>query len=198
MEKIRGWFSKLAAIVAAFLTVLKEAFLVFWGIDKEDEGIEKAEKVAKTTSKGLAYWLSDYALTALSPATVGFLKWLGWSDFPITMAMWFEDLVIAYGIVLFSRHVIEDFTTTEALRSSIEVVWRKSRIAAVLVSAVVLVRFSLWDGPERVVIFFKKELGKRYQEILVLVVFSLIQAIFWTKIYSLGIDGLVKMWKLFF
>jgi hypothetical protein len=194
----RAWFSKLATTVVAFLIVLKEAFLVFWGIDKEDKGSERAEKIAKTTSKGVAYWLSDYALTALSPATVGFLKWLGWSDFPITMAMWLEDLAIAYGIVLFSRHVIEDFTTTEALRSSIEVVWHKSRIAAILVSVVVLVRFSLWDGPERVVIFFKKELGKRYQEILVLIIFSLFQAIFWTKIYSLGIDGMVSVWKVFF
>jgi len=191
-------FRECAATVAA---LLKEAWLVFWKIDEEDGTKEMAGKVAKTVSKGAAYSLSDNLLTALSPATVGFLKWLGWSDVEITIAIWVEDVAIAYGLVLFSRNVVEDFTLTEALRASIDSIrgnGRLGRAIANILTIGLLIRFSLWDGPERVAIFLHKELPSRVQELLVIVVFSLVQAIFWTQIYSWGINGLVDIWKMFF
>lgn len=188
----------LAATIAA---MLREAWLVFWKINKEDKTRETASKVAKTISKGAAYSLSDNLLTALSPATVGFLKWLDWGDTEITIAIWVEDVAIAYGLVLFSRSIIADFTLTEALRVSIDSIRKNGiigRIVANILTVGLLVRFSLWDGPERVAIFFHQELPSRVQELLIIMVFSVIQAIFWTKMYSLGIDGLVDIWKLFF
>jgi hypothetical protein len=182
----------------SYINVIKKSFLVFWGIDKDDGGIKTTKNVAKTASKGIAYYLSDYALTALSPITVGLFKWIGWTDFEITFVIWLEDALIAYGLVLFSQKIIKDFTLTEALRNSINLIWGKNKIIAAVLSGIILIRFSLWDGPERVAIFFHKELKKRYQEILIIILFSLFQAIFWTKLYSLGINGLVGIWKVIF
>lgn len=187
--------SGLIMVVFQRTPILVDAFLVFWGIDREDEGKEITKNVTKTTSKGIAYYFSDYALTALSPATVGFLKMFDWADWSITIIMWIIDVIIAYGFVVFSRNIIQDFTLTEALRASIETIKRKSKIVAFFLSSLILVRFSLWDGPERVAIFFKKELKGRFNEVMIIVVFSLVQAIFWTKLYSVGIDGLVKMFE---
>jgi len=189
---------KLAATVAA---LLKEAWLVFWKIDEEDRTKEVASKMAKTVSKGAAYSLSDNLLTTLSPATVGFPKWLGWEDTGITIVIWVEDVAIAYGFVLFSRSIIEDFTLTEALRASIDSIRKNGgigRIIANILTVGLLIRFSLWDGPERIAIFFHKELPGRIQELLIVMAFSVIQAIFWTKLYSLGINGLVDIWRLLF
>jgi hypothetical protein len=178
--------------------ILKEAFFVFLGINRDDKGSEKTGKVAKTVSKGIAYYLSDYTITMLSPITVGFLKFLGWNDFHMTLAMWFENILIAYGFLLFSRNIILDFTLTEAMRSSIEVIWRKNKVVAFFLTIILLLRFSIWDGPERVAIFFKKELPGRIKEVIIIIIFSLAQAAFWTKLYSVGIDGLVGMWKFLF
>lgn len=192
---------RLKELAATLAAIMKEAWLVFWKVDDEDEIKEVAGKVAGTVSKGAAYSLSDNLLTALSPVTVAFLKWLGWGDIEITMVMWVEDVIIAYGLVIFSRSVVEDFTLTEALRSSIDSIRRNGSIGLVVANILtfgLLIRFSLWDGPERVAIFFKKELPKAYQELLVIAVFAIIQAIFWTKLYSWGINGFADMWKLFF
>lgn len=192
---------RLARLAATVAALLKEAWLVFWKIDKEDEIKEVAGKVTGTVSKGAAYSLSDNLLTALSPITVGFFKWLGWGDMEITIVMWVEDVIIAYGLVIFSRRIVEDFTLTEALRSSIDSIRRNGSIGLVIANILtfgLLIRFSLWDGPERVAIFFKKELPKAYQELLVIAVFAIIQAIFWTKLYSWGINGFADIWKMFF
>lgn len=185
---------------AEIAALLKEAWLVFWKVKKEDEAGAVVGKVFQTVSKGAAYSFSDNLLTALSPATVGFLKWLGWGDLEITLVMWVEDVLIAYGLILFSRNVIQDFTLTEAIRASIDSVRRGriGKIVANILTAIFLIRFSLWDGPERVAIFFHKELPKNSQKLFVVMIFSVIQAVFWTKLYSLGIDGLVNMWRLFF
>jgi len=195
---MKSGLNKLAAKVAALFIVLGEAVAVLFGIEKGD-GIGKGSaKVAETVSKGTAYWLADYALTALSPITVGFLKWVGWEDRAIVVVVWIEDVIIAYGLVLFSRHIVDDFTVTEALRASVEVIWKKSKIVGAFLASGLLFKFSIWDGPERVAIFFHKELPKVYQELLVIAGFSVIQAIFWTKFYSLGIDSLASLWKMMF
>lgn len=195
---MKSGLKKLAAKFAALYMVIKDALAVLFGIEDGDSIEDGAGKVAETVAKGSAYWVADYAATALSPLTVGFCKWLGWTELETIIVVWIEDMAIAYGFVLFSRHVVEDFTVTEALRASIEVIWRKSKVVGGLLAAGLLFRFSIWDGPERVAIFFHKELPKMYQELLVIAGFSVIQAIFWTKLYSLGIDGLVRMWKLLF
>lgn len=187
-----GWISNLTATV-------REVFRVFFGIKKEDGGAETAEKAAKTAAKASSYWLTDYALTLLSPATVAFFKWFGWSDLPITLVMWVEDLIISYGFVLFSRNVVEDFTVTKALRSSVKVIWGKNKNVGIILSAILIIRFAIWDGPERIVIFFHEKLeGRRIREFAALLILSAIQALFWTKMYSLGIDGLAKIWHLIF
>jgi hypothetical protein len=193
MKRFREGAAEIAAL-------LKEAWFVFWKVKKEDEAGAVAGKVFQTVSKGAAYSFSDNLLTALSPVTVGFFKWLGWGDLEITLVMWVEDVLIAYGMILFSRNVIQDFTLTEAIRASIDSVRRGriGQIVANILTAVFLFRFSLWDGPERVAIFFDKELPKNSQKLFVVMIFSVIQAVFWTKLYSLGIDGLVNMWRLFF
>lgn len=189
---LRIWVLNLAATA-------RKIFSAFFGINKGDEKKEMAEKVAKTASKISAYWLTDYALTALTPITIALLKHWGCSDSCTTLVVWIEDILIAYGFVLFSRYVVEDFTVTEALRRTVEAVGSKNRIVGFLLSAALLIRFSLWDGPERIVIFFHKELqGKRAMEFMILVASSALQALFWTKVYILGFGWILKIWNLIF
>jgi hypothetical protein len=155
----------------------------------------------ETVAKGASYSLVDNLTTAISPATVAFLKAFGWEDIWIVGVMWVEDIIIAYCTMRFSQEVVEDFTLSKALRAAVESIRDRSTIGCVLswmLKIGLVIRFALWDGPERVAIFFHKELKTHVQELLVIVVFAAVQAIFWTKMYSLGIDGLVDIWKLLF
>jgi hypothetical protein len=182
----------------SFWSIVKESFMVFCGIQKEDEGKRAAKEVAKTVSKGVAYYFSDYGFTVLTVVIVGISKWLGFNDFQTTIFVWVYDVLTAYGFVLFSRNIIEDFTLTESMRKSIGVIRKKSKVTAFFLAAILLIRFSIWDGPERVAIFFKKELKNRAEELLLIAIFSILQAAFWTKLYLLGIDGLSDVFKLIF
>jgi len=185
-----GHLDWLSNIFREIIECVKIAWSVFW----KDGAIE-------TVAKGASYSVVDNLTTAISPATVAFLKIFDWTDLSIAMVMWAEDIVIAYGTMRFSQSVIEDFTLSKALRASVESIRERSLIGEIISwiwKICLLARFSLWDGPERVAIFFHRELKTHAQELLVIIIFAAVQAIFWTKMYSLGIDGLVDIWKLFF
>jgi len=195
-----GYFDWTSDVLREIIECVKIAWFVFW-----------KNGAVETVTKGASYSLMDNLLTAISPATVGFLKWLGetdllvftvkWTDPSIAVVMWIEDVIIAYGLVLFSRNVIEDFTLTEALRAAVDSIRKRNTIGCAIswiLTIGLTIRFSIWDGSERVAIFFHKELPGRVQELFVIMAFSVIQAIFWTKLYSWGINGLADIWKLFF
>ncbi len=189
---VRGYLAKAAATIAAFGLTLKEAFFIFWGFDNQDEKAEVAGKVAKTTSKGFGYLISDYGFSALTAVIVGLCSGFGLSESETTMVVWVYDVLVAYGFVVFSRSVVEDFTLTEAMRAAVNAMWRKNtegKIISVFLVPVILFRFSVWDGPERVAIFLRKELPGKVAEFLFIAIFAVIQAVVWTKLYSLGIKN---------
>lgn len=182
---IRVRFQKLAASIAAIFTELF-IFVIFLGARK------KGESATITIVKGTGYMATDYALAAITPVIVFVCKWAETSYFTMSVIVWIQAIGIAYALILFSRHIVNDFTLTEALRSSVEVNWNENkRIVAVLKVVMIIVRFSIWDGPERTVIFLQKEIDRlgRIGEIMAVIIFSSLQAIVWTKIYSAGYDG---------
>lgn len=192
----------LAAKIAALGKVLKKAFVVFWGIEEGDNKEEMATKVAETIARGAAYSTIDWLLTALTPVLIGGCKWLGMPDGPISIVVWIYDWVGAKALVSWNDNsAVEDLTLTNAIRRSYEEIKKENKIVAFLFLILLLIKFAVWDGPERAVLFFKKELPSRLDEILILTLFSLFQAVFWTKVYSLGIDGYLSLsglWKLYF
>jgi len=183
------WLKKLATRIVALAKVSKKAFLVFWNIDDGDSKKEIAVKVAQTASKGAAYSAIDWALTLLSPTIVGFCKWMKLTDGITTLVLWAFDLICAHYLVKWNDAFVEDLTLTDALRRAIDEMKKESKLIAYTLILLILIRFTFWDGPERVALFFKKELPSKREEMLILILFSLFQAILWTKLYSLGIDS---------
>jgi hypothetical protein len=55
-----------------------------------------------------------------------------------------------------------------------------------------------WEGPVQIVVIFKKEFGANSKKIVALVFLTILQAVFWTLIYSLGYDSLSELIKHFF
>lgn len=60
------------------------------------------------------------------------------------------------------------------------------------------IKATIWDGPEQVVIFFKKELGGMIQMTEVLVVLTFVQGFFWAGVYGLGYESITGLVRSFF
>jgi hypothetical protein len=49
-----------------------------------------------------------------------------------------------------------------------------------------------WTGPEKIVTFFRKEIGTIFRIILVLLFLTFVQSFIWTFLYGVGYDLIVK------
>jgi hypothetical protein len=191
---------KTAANVAA---TSKDVAKAFFSIEAGDNRKEVAEKVAYTGVKRVAYAVADYWLMAASAAFIILMdKVLGYGWFGLFMAMWAFDLAVAIAFILIAEYTKKDITLGSDYRRAVDVLHAKSKFVGYLSFASVIVKASLWDGPEHLVMFFKKELKNDAVVVLTLLSLTAVQAAIWTPIYVLGFDSAYELFdyvqKLYF
>lgn len=78
----------------------------------------------------------------------------------------------------------------DALRKAAPFVWAISLAASI-------VRGAIWNGPEYVIMFFRKELHTFTRVALTLVILAVFQALFWGWLWMLGYDSAIEpLWEL--
>jgi hypothetical protein len=181
---------KIAAYIAA---PLKDISVAFFNIKEEENAAEKGKKVAGTVARRIAYAVADYWLVALSAVLIVAMKTLGYEFLYLFLAMWAFDIIVAATFVAIWQRTGNDLTLGEDYRRAADVIYQKSRIVGILSFLAVIVKASFWDGPEHIVIFFRKEIGTEARMALALVVLTAIQSILWTAVYSLGYESISEL-----
>ncbi len=152
------------------------------------------EKLLRTKSIAIrwaVYSILDYGLMGLSVLLVVIFKQIGSSFLETFFAMWFFDFVSAVSLLFICYKSGKDLTLGQEYRRSIGQIFSKSKMAGAVSFFVFAMKASIWDGPERMVEYFKNELSTIFRKGLVIFFMTSFQAIFWTGAYSLGYDGIM-------
>lgn len=185
------------AMVMLFAAWVPSALGAFFGISRERTLSQNLKCIGATYFNGIVYGLSDYWLAWMSWLMIVFLMKFGLGYADMLVWMWAFDIAAATGYLLFDRYQPgKDITQAGSYRSAIDETLSKSKAAGILYILYVAGRAIAWDGPERIILVFKKEWNTPAKRLIPLLGMTLVQALIWTKIYSLGTDSVSEAIKI--
>ncbi|NTW30488.1 MAG: hypothetical protein HGB34_01170 [Candidatus Moranbacteria bacterium] len=165
----------------------------FFDIRSEDSAVTSSIKVAAAAVKRTVYVVADYWLAILSAWIVGVMKYFEFGFWSIAAAIFAYDLIVAFSFLYLNEKTKQDVTLAEGFRRAVDALHKRSRIAGLSMFLLVIGRATIWDGPEQVVIYFRKELQTMFRMSALLVAITSFQSLFWTWVYGLGYDSVAGM-----
>lgn len=171
------------ATATSFLGGVLKSFLNF----KEEDGLlKKGVRTVDLVARQTIYFVADYGLWFVSVGIFTTMKTFGCSFPWIFVALWIYDFVAAGAFTLFYEKTGEDLSLGEDFRRATDTIHSKSQLAGYAVMIPIVLRAIFWTGPEKVITFFRKEIGTVPRIIIVLLVLTAIQAFVWAHLYELG------------
>lgn len=189
MNGLKNWAVKITAL-------FRELAMAFFDIQNSDNTIEGAKKISATAARRAVFFILDYWASLASAGIVGLMKFYGLTFLQTIIATWLFDFLVAFIFMLTSEKSGQDITLGKSFRRVIDVLKNRSRVLGWLAFFYLNVKATIWDGPEMVVIFFRKEIGTIPRMTGILVILTLIQGIFWTWVYGLGYDGIIELFQI--
>lgn len=177
---------------AKLVKVAKEMVTAFFEIFEDDTHDECVETVRTTLRQRAYYILMDWWATFACIGVVAGLNYLGRSFVEVVVATAIYDFVVAEAFMIYSLRTGQDVTFGEGYRRVIDVIHRKSKWLGWFGMVALNAKATIWDGPEQVPIFFKKELGGFVNMTILLVFLSMIQGLFWAWLYSYGYESVAE------
>ncbi|MCK9379068.1 MAG: hypothetical protein M0P97_02905 [Candidatus Moranbacteria bacterium] len=153
------------------------------------------EKFLRTKSIAIrwaVYSILDYGLTGLSILLVIIFKQAGSGFAEAFFAMWVFDFISAALLLVICIKSGKDLTLGQEYRRSIGKIFSRSKMFGAFSFFTFSMKASIWDGPERMVEYFKNELDTIFKKGIVVFFMTSLQALFWTGAYSLGYDGIMR------
>lgn len=171
------------------ISILKEATREFFQIFEDDSHEDVVETVRMTMRQRAYYIAMDYWAVFACIGLIAVLNYFEKTSFEIAIWTITFDFWVAWSFMVYSLRTGKDVTFGEGYRRALDVVHRESKIIGFLGMVGVNAKATIWDGPEQVPIFFKKELGSFERMVGILVPLSIIQGIFWAWLYSYGYES---------
>lgn len=174
------------------LKMIKATTIAFFQINKKVGTVTNLTNISKTISLGVFYRILDYWASILCAAMVGWLNYLKLSFWIIVITTWVFDFFIALGFLIVTEKLFFDITLGQAYRRAAETIQLNSKILAWFIFVILVMKATIWDGPELVVVFFKKELKTIQCMIITLACLTFIQGLFWAALYTLGYESILN------
>lgn len=187
------YLKKIAAFIAALGMILKKATVAFFGIVKKDNIEDMAIKASGTAVRWSSYYFLDWGIWFFMGVIVGILKYYKAPEVATFLTLWIVEITLAIVIIVICNETKKDITLGEAIRNSFNAVWSESRIVGALVFIGLMIKFIFWDGSDRVLIFFNKEITTFEKKAFLLVAFAGVKAYIYAKLFILGYDGVTKL-----
>lgn len=161
---------------------------------KEGDGLrEKGIKTADLVARRAVYFAMDYGLTIASLSIGVTMKAFGSSLLTIFGVLWIFDFVVAGLFVALYETTGKDLSLGVDFRRAVDTMEKKSRLLGFLTTLWIAFFAIVWTGPEKVITFFRREIGTMERLIATLVVLTAVQAFLWAILYSFAYDLVVKL-----
>lgn len=181
-------------IAASFAVLKADAVSIwnaFWGVEEEDSAGDAAEKVADKLELRLWYMILDYWTAVLFAALVIGMTAYGFSFWTIFAASWVFDFVVAMYFVIHEQIFKVDMTLGSDYRRAMDEMCSRRKWLWIIVLVAIIVKAVVWDGPEQIVMFFRKELHTWLRVTGIILLLTAFQAWFWQVFWMTGYEVFV-------
>lgn len=186
VSRVGRWFGKAVLHVAGVL----EALLNFRAQDNlRDKGVKTTDFAVRR----VLYLVVDNWLWALQASLAVALKNLDYPLFGMFLVLWAYDFATAGLFVVIYEVTGKDLSLGEDFRRAVNTIGEKSRLVGVIATAAVTLWALVWTGPEKVITFFRKEIGSVRRLVLLLAGLTAFQSFLWAALYSFAYDLVVKL-----
>lgn len=180
------WTARVGTWIVATVLFAGEVLKSFLNFKKEDGLLAKGGKIFDATVRQATYVIVDYGLWGLSVGIFTTMKILGFPFQWIFAALWLYDFVVAGAFIVFYEKTGKDMSLGEDFRRATDTIYRKSRWVGYAAMAPIVIRGIFWNGPEKIITFFRKEIATVPRIVVVLLVLTAIQAFVWAILYDFG------------
>lgn len=180
------WIARVGTKVAGATLFVLEVLKSFLNFKKEDGLLAKGMKVFDAATRQATYVIVDYGLWFVSVGMFTTMKIFGFSFPWIFAALWAYDFAAAGAFIVFYEKTGKDLSFGGDFRRATDAIHRRSRLAGYMAMAPIVIRGIVWNGPEKIITFFRKEIATVPRIVLVLLVLTAIQAFIWAILYELG------------
>lgn len=191
-EKIIRFSERIGTLVRKSASFVAGVIKALLNVQSGDGLATEGKKVVVFAVRRGVYFAADNYLVVLSAAIVAGMKYNNFSFETTFLAMWLFDVIVASAFLAFYAKTGTDLSLGEDLRRATDKVAEASRVAGYLATAGVIFWAIFWTGPEKIVIYFRKEIKTNFRSAIVLLVLTSIQAIIWVNIYGFGYDALTR------
>jgi hypothetical protein len=182
---------KIAARFAALKSDAVSIWNAFWGVDEKDSTGDAAEKVVDKLELRLWYAVLDYWTAVLFAALVIWMTSYGFSFGVIFAASWAFDFVVAMYFVIHEQIFKVDMTLGSDYRRAMNEMRDRRKWLWIIVLVAIIAKAVVWDGPEQIVMFFRKELHTWLRVTGVILLLTAFQAWFWQVFWMTGYEVFV-------
>lgn len=179
--RINTW---LRAVVWTAAETLESLF----NFREDDTFNEKGVKTAGWFARLAMYFAIDHGINLLQAAFAIGLKASGFSLLTMFAGIWVFDFVAAGIFVLIYEVTGKDLTVGVDTRRAADSLRKRSMILSSLIVVGNAILAIVWTGPERVIAFYREEIGSIKRLMAVLVTLTGVQALLWTLLYSYAYD----------
>jgi hypothetical protein len=137
----------------------------------------------------------DWVLVGITASLYSLLKYYSFTDIGIWVILWILNLIVSGSVVVFNDRYKIDITLMQTLRRLVTAMFNKSQPVGLALETIIFFRLLLWDGADQFIIFFRERLSNGPVQVAVFVAASGLQMFVWTKIYSLGYEGILELLK---
>jgi len=187
------WTERIGTWIRTALFFIAEVIESFLNIKREDELRVKGTKTADFAVHRVLYLIADYWLWVLQAFIALAMKRLDYSLFEMCIVLWVYDFVAAGLFVVIYEVTGKDLSLGEDFRRAVDTINGKSKTAGMFAATGVVILAVAWTGPEKVITFFRKEIGSIPRLLMTLSGLTAIQAFMWAALYSFAYDFTVRM-----
>lgn len=192
-ETIRFVASRVASWTRAAIWSVAEVLSAFLDFKEEDGSRERGIKAIDLVARRVAYFVMDHGITAASISIGVAMKAQGFSLLAMFGVLWAFDFVVAIPFVAIYETTGKDLSHGVDLRRAADTMERKSWLLGFLTKLWFTLLSIVWFGPERVITFFRKEIGTIRRVIVILVTLTAVQSFLWAALYSFAYDLVAKL-----
>lgn len=185
------WLVKKFAATSAgqVYLVAQDAFLEI----EEDDNIEKSkEKMAEKIKLFAWYNAADAILAGAFAWLVLLLSALELSAEGTFVVAIIFDILVPIPFLYLALVKGQDLTLGTDFRRALDALRKEAPTVGMIALVVSIIRGAIWNGPEYVILFFRKELQGRFRVSVALVTLATVQALFWAWLWMLGYDSVLQ------
>lgn len=186
-----AWLAKkfVATPAGQAYLVIQDSFLE---IEKDDNVEKSKEKMAEKIKLFAWYNAADAIFAGVFAWLIIFLSAFELSiELTMIVAIVFDILVpIPFLYLAFVKG--QDLTLGTDFRRALDALRKEAPITWGIALAVSIIRGAIWNGPEYVILFFRKELQGQIRVGVALVILATFQALFWGWLWMLGYDSVIE------